>query len=110
MSLLDENTVDIISTDKQGRVVLTSADHLCWGNEEHLQLLQRKLNLYLAFVEGGEVYKKYPSARDRKFLFNVSCKFKPDEKGADFFQRAKEIIEAAGFEFRYEVFAASYDN
>ena len=110
MSVLDPDTIDIISTDKQGRVVLTIADHLSWNDQEHLQVLQKKLNAYLAFIESREVYQKYPDAKGRPILLKVSCTFQPNGEGMDFFTKVKEIIEKAGFEFQFTVFAASYDN
>lgn len=110
MSVLEPDTIDIISTDRQGRVVLTVTDHLRWDDEKHLAILQKKLNAYLAFAESGEIYEKYPDARGRKFLFRVSCKFRPDAAGLDFLAGVKEIVEKAGFEFQYDVFATSYDN
>ena len=110
MSILDPRTIDIISTDKQGRVVLTITDHLAWDDDTHLEILQKKLNLYLAFVESGEVYEQYPDSKGKEFIFKVSCKFKPDAVGRDFLGKAGQIIEGAGFQFQYDVFAASYDN
>jgi hypothetical protein len=110
MSVLESKTIDIISTDKQGRVVLTVTDHLSWEDENHLHILQKKLNAYLAFVESGEVYEKYADAKGRAFLFKVSCKFRPNAEGLDFLTKAKEIIERAGFQFQHDVSAPSYDN
>ena len=99
-----------MSVDPAGRAVLTITDHLPWDYENHLQVLQEKLNKYLAFVESGEVYDKYPESKNREFLFKVSCKFAPDSQALDFFKKVKTIIERAGFEFQQTVFAASYEN
>ncbi len=42
------NTIDFISIDKDGNVVLTVSDHLEWDvQNEHLVTLQNKLNVYL---------------------------------------------------------------
>ncbi len=110
MSVLEPDTIDIISTDKKGRVVLTVTDHLPWDEESHLLILQKKLNMYLAFVESGEVYEKYPDAKGRQILFKVNCKFQPGAEGLDFLAKVRSIIEKAGFQFHHTVFAASYDN
>lgn len=63
MSVENPNVIDIIHTDKDGgHVTLTVTDHLEWGDGEHLLKLQDKLNKYLAFVESGEIFEKYPGA------------------------------------------------
>lgn len=96
----------MIGTDPEtGEVVLSITDHLQWGSNEHLFLLQEKLNTYLAFIEGGEMLDAYPSATDRPVRIDVVCKFRPDGAAESFLHRAREIIEEAGLSFRYEVFA-----
>jgi hypothetical protein len=110
VSIDDSQIIDIISTAADGKVVLTLTDHLPWGDNNHIEKLQKKLNVYLAFVESGEVYGKYPDARERQFLFKISCKFQPDTEGLAFLHQAKLIIENAGFEFRHEVSPVSYNN
>ena len=104
--------VDVISTDQQtGQVILTVTDHLDWSDSsEHQNMLQKKLNAYLAFVESGEILGRYPDAKDRPLVIKVVFKFKPDQEGKSFLARAKEVIESAGFQLQYEVFAESYDN
>jgi len=110
MSITDTKTVDIVSTNKDGLVVLTITDHLEWGDGEHLFTLQEKLNTYLAFAESGELIDKYPNAKGRNLLINVCCKFPPDKLGVEFLAKVKHIVESAGFAFQYELFAVSYHN
>ncbi|WP_370590617.1 DUF6572 domain-containing protein, partial [Xylophilus sp. ASV27] len=53
-----ENTtiVDAVGTDKEtDEVRLSIFDHLPWDTE-HLRLLQDKINVYLGFIESGEIY------------------------------------------------------
>jgi hypothetical protein len=106
------DVVDVISTDrKTGHVILTISDHLDWSDSTHHQgILQAKFNKYLAFVEAGELLEKYPDAKGRPVAFKVVFKFRPDRQGWQFLARAKDVIEAAGFSLRHEVFAESYDN
>lgn len=112
MSVDQVGVVDVISTDQQtGQIVLTVSDHLDWSDStEHQNMLQKKLNAYLAFVESGEILVRYPQAKDRPVAFKVVFKFRPDQEAEGFLARAKEVVESAGFQFRYEVFAESYDN
>lgn len=112
MSVEQTDVVDIISTDKTtNHVILTISDHLDWSNSfEHQTILQAKFNKYLAFVESGEILTRYPDAKGRPVAFKVVFKHRPDPSGWLFLARAKEVIEAAGFSLRHEVFAESYDN
>jgi len=91
-----------------GHVVLTISDHLDWSDSNaHQTILQKKLNVYLAFVESGEILHRCPDARDRPVVFNVVFQVSPDEAGRAFLARAREVIESAGFSLRDEVFTGA---
>jgi len=47
MSIEDQDSVDVIGVNESGIVVLTISDHLKW-DDDHLYLLQEKINTYLA--------------------------------------------------------------
>jgi hypothetical protein len=70
----------VISVDQEtGQVTLTVSDHLDWSDStEHQNILQKKLNAFLAFVESGEILGRYPAAEDRLLVFKVVFKFRPD--------------------------------
>jgi hypothetical protein len=106
------DVVDIVSLDPEsGHVVLTVSDHLDWCDSvKHQQILQRKLNRYLAFVEGGEIFGSYPEAVGRPVRFDIVFKYKPDRDGRLFLRRAREVIESAGFALGSQIFAESWDN
>ena len=112
MSVEDLNVVDITNIDKRtGNVVLSITDHLDWSDTVRHQIaLQKKLNAYLAFVESGELLQRFPDARGRSVILNIVFKFKPDAEGLQFLERAKRVVESAGCEMAYELFAESYDN
>jgi hypothetical protein len=112
VSVNQYDVVDVVSIDpKTGTVILTISDHLDWSNTvEHQTILQTKFNKYLAFVESGEILTRYPDAKGRSVAFKVVFKYRPDQDGWQFLAKAKDVIEAAGFSLRHEVFAESYDN
>jgi hypothetical protein len=92
-------------------VVLTVSDHLEWlDSRAHQEALQTKLNRYLAFIESGEMLDRYPDAKGRSVLIRVVMKFAPDASGREFLSRAEKVVAAAGFGFRHDIFAESYDN
>ncbi len=103
MSVDNSQVVDAIGTEKDDTVVtLTITDHLEWGNVEHLLKLQNKLNKYLAFIESGEIYDAYPSAKGKKIQISVVCKYDPDNEGFALLEQCKKQIEKAGFHLRFE--------
>lgn len=103
MSIDQTRTVDAIGIEKgSGAVVLTISDHLPWDEQpEHLLLLQEKLNTYLAFVEGGEIYSVYPDAKGRSLLIDLVCKHPPTAYGVEFLNKISPIVAQAGVLFRY---------
>lgn len=99
MSVEDAKIIDIIGTDPKGIVILTISDHLEWDEEmKHLLLLQNKINDYLAFIESGQIYSDYPSAKGKNISINIVAKFIPDASGEKFLRLARETIQAAGFD------------
>ena len=111
MSVDQFDVVDITSISENGEVVLTISDHFDWHDTiRHQATLQKKLNAYLTFVESGEILRRYPDAKERSVVFEVVFRFKPDEGGRLFLERAQQVIESAGLDLRYRLFAESYNN
>jgi len=74
-----------------------------WNNNEHILILQDKINAYLRFIESGDIYQQYPEARDRNIMVEVVVKYDPDSNGKIFLDRVKEILNEAGYEFRFRI-------
>ena len=105
MSIEQTDLIDIISIDRlTGEAILTMSDHLDWSDSAtHLLLLQNKLNRYLAFVESGEIFQSYPKAQNRPIVFTIVFKFRPNEEGRAFLDKARPIVESAGITFQEKV-------
>lgn len=106
MTILDANVVDIVGIDQSKKVAhLAISDHLQWSDslDEHLLLLQEKINAYLRFIEGGDFYEAYPSARDCKCTIELVAKYPLTKPALDFFNRAKSIVQGAGCDLVYRV-------
>jgi hypothetical protein len=57
MSVENNEVIDVVSVDKQGNAILTISDHLEWSEDnEHLLILQTKINTYLGSIESGELF------------------------------------------------------
>jgi hypothetical protein len=107
MTIEQAKTVDILSIDPTtNKVVLTISDHLTWdAGNNHLMLLQEKLNNYLAFIESDELLQTYPEAKGRAIVIDVACQHPVDSIGKAFFGQAASIVRCAGLELTYRVSA-----
>lgn len=105
MSVDQTNTIDAIGIDKSsGRVILTISDHLEWRNNEHLLLLQDKMNTYLRFVESGEILDTYPDSKGKNITISIVCRYAPDSQAVDFLNKVARVIETSGIELDHRVF------
>jgi hypothetical protein len=101
MSVEQRKVVDAAGISKRdGRAILTISDHLPWlTDNEHLLILQAKINDYLGFLESGEIYDSFPQAHGRKIEIRVVCKYSPVGDAVTFLQLAAETVRTAGFHF-----------
>jgi hypothetical protein len=96
--------IDFVTLDSFGKFVLTISDPLPWQDvNAHLLALQEKINTYLVFIEGGEMLKRFPVAKERPVLIYVALKYTAPEQADWFFRRAAKAIETAGFRFGFGV-------
>jgi len=102
MSVDQKDVVDFISTSPDGNVVLSIADHL-FGDEknEHLLVLQDKLNSYIGFIERGEIFESYPAAKNSSLVIEVCLKYEPNETGLSFLNKCQETILNTGIGFQW---------
>lgn len=109
MSVENKNIIDVVSIDKNDNAVLTISDHLEWDKEnEHLLILQDKINVYLGAIESGELYEKYPNAKHKHIIISLASLHAPNEDGKIFLERVKETLEQAGYGFKFRQY--SMDN
>ena len=105
MSIEQRSVVDAVGiSNHDGHAILTIADHLPWlSDNEHLLILQDKINDYLAFLESGEIYDAYPQAHGREIEIQVICKYPPAGDGVRFLELARETVRKAGFHFSVHI-------
>ena len=103
MTIEQLDKLDIIGTD-DSNIELVISDHLKWDNKnEKLLLLQDKLNLYLSFIESGEIYEHYPKAVGLPVKISIVSKYQPNSEAVKFLSLAAKTIKDAGFELSHEV-------
>lgn len=102
MSVENLKVIDFVSIDLNGNVVLTISDHLEWNeSNEHLLVLQDKINAYLSAIESGDLYKQYSDAKGRNIVINLVVKHVPNKDGMIFIKRIKEAVTSAGYSFTF---------
>jgi hypothetical protein len=103
MSVENPNVIDIISIDQDGNALFTISDHLEWGeNNEHLLILQDKVNYYLAAMESDDLYVQYPEARDKHFILRIIFLHHPNEDALFFLEKVREILAENGYGFQFK--------
>lgn len=97
MTVLDTNVVDIVGVTEDA-VTLVISDHLEWKDKDnqHMYDLQEKVNTYLRFYEGGELYEHYPNAKGKKVQFEVAFKYEPNHDAKWFLKKLEEVLLGAG--------------
>ncbi|KAA0253980.1 hypothetical protein FBQ97_16210 [Acidobacteria bacterium ACD] len=105
MSVEQLDVVDAVGVDVlSGEVILTVSDHLGWeAEEEHIALLREKLNLYLRFVESGELVESYPAAAGRRVVVDVVGREQPSSAGRVFLENASRTVTDANITLRFRV-------
>jgi hypothetical protein len=102
MSIEQINIIDFLSINADA-VVLTISDHLDWDSEnKHLLLLQQKINSYLAFIESGEILKKYPDSEGRRPVISIKVMHAPNKEALTFFADVDKAVSGIGIGFKYE--------
>jgi hypothetical protein len=106
MSIEQSDTIDFVNIDKtSGNVLLTISDHLDWDESEdqHLVLLQSKLNAYLRFIEGGELHQKFPETSERAIIIQVVGKFPMSKQAGIFFETVRAAIDGTGLKLQFRL-------
>jgi hypothetical protein len=106
MAVSNPDVIDAIGIEHgTGIIVLTIANDLDWdGDESHLMILQNKINRYMGFIESGELLEHYPTAVDKPIRIDVVCRFQPSEEAIIFLDRARNVVEEAGWLFSWSVY------
>lgn len=102
MAVDNKNVIDAISTNPEGKVVLTISDHLPWDIENnHLAILQDKINSYLDVLENGQIYESYPDAKNKNFVIQLVMKYTPNKDARKFLDIISDFLDKNGYSFNY---------
>jgi hypothetical protein len=100
MSIDQTDKIDFMWKDEQtGRVMLSISDHLDWkkrDEEEHLLLLQDKLNTYLYFIESGQLLEAKPEYKGLPVTIHVRAKYRLSKVAEKFYKAVEKGVSEAG--------------
>lgn len=103
MSIVDEKMIDgLAQVEKTGDLVVLIVDHLSWIVPHHFMLLEKKINTALAFVQSGEIFKKYPDAKQKfedkqiNIIFQIVLKYPPTQKADENFKLIYNLLQSVG--------------
>jgi hypothetical protein len=105
MTVQNSKLVDAIGVDNMtGFVTLFIIDDLDWENEEeHLLLIQEKLNVYFHFIESGEVYNAYSQAANKEIEIKIHMKYQFPDSSIYFFEQVRQLVVDSGYHFNYKI-------
>jgi hypothetical protein len=105
MPVDDLSVIDFIAISAtKDDAILVISDHLEWDEKnEHLLILQSKINAYMEGIENGSLYDAYPDAKGRNIVIEISAKYEPNETARVFLARTKEVLNAAGYGLSFSV-------
>jgi hypothetical protein len=74
--------IDLISVDeKTDRVILSMIETRAWGDRGgNIRDLHEKLNTYLNYVIGGQIWSDYPPMRGKRVAFRLHAAFPLTDK------------------------------
>jgi hypothetical protein len=105
--MIDETkVVDLVGiSDEDNYAIMIIIDHFDWGEHDdwHLNLLQDKLNYYLAVLESGEFYEKFPKTKTYKIIIEVTGTYPLNKDAEEFYEKAKRAINGFGFELIFRI-------
>lgn len=82
MSICEFDVVDGAGVQNDS-LILMITDHLDWisiDEETHMNMLVKKINAYLDFIEGRQYQKTYPNIAFKRFIIDVRCKYEVPAK------------------------------
>ena len=96
---------DSIGVDNNtGVCTLAIIDSLDWKKEEdHLILLQEKMNTYLRFIESGEIYLVYEPANGKELEIKIYFAHVLPSSCQEFIQYISSILSESGIQLAYQV-------
>lgn len=107
MTILETQKIDIVSI-RDGKCFLIISNHLVWDEKNTvLEPLQDKVNLYLEYIESGQLYQDFPHAKDCEIVIRTVCQYSPSAEGLKFEQIMNGLLtQQFNVKFELHIFQA----
>lgn len=103
MSVEQIDKIDFISKTDEEKVELTISDHLEWDEENnHILVLQNKINAYLDYIQNGQILEVYPNLKNKDIIISLMMKYNPNEKALAFLNHCDEFMETLDLAFKWK--------
>lgn len=105
MSVIETDKIDGMGKSKENaELILLITDHLDWENEqEHLVILQNKINSYLGFIESKQYAEVYPTDNFENCVIEIHFKNGMPENCFKFLDVVANQVEEFNIKIRAEV-------
>lgn len=94
---------------EQDAIMLLLCDHLPWEGEkapkvvDHLLLLQKKLNMYISFLESGQYKEKYPTLEPKMAVIDIRFQYEIPESCQKFLQTVQDEVGELGIKIEVHI-------
>lgn len=110
MAIDNIKVIDGMGTNKeQDAIMLLLFDHLPWEGDkapkvvDHLLLLQKKINAYVAFLESGQYKEKYPALESKMTVIDIRFQYEIPETCEQFLKTVQDQVEELGIKIEVHV-------
>jgi hypothetical protein len=107
MTIEQADVIDTIALNEaKGQAVLIISDHLPWDIDEddHLLMLQTKINSYVDAIESGELFRKRPRTIGKHLAIQIAAKYSLSANGQKLVDAIKAHLLAFGLELRVQLY------
>ncbi len=96
----DTEVIDLVTFDKKSNtLILVMIETRDWDSSSSMYSeLQDKLSNYIAYVESGQLFEKYPDYKKSKIAIHLDHKFEMSKFAKSVFLRMEAILSEYGIE------------
>lgn len=103
MSVSELDKIDFTLKSDDGSITLVISDHLDWSEvDEHLHQLQEKINVYIGFIEGGELHRQFPEAKGKVVKIAVYGLHDLVPEAYQFYEHVASILQGIGADISFK--------
>lgn len=105
MSITEFDKIDGMGVEKNGTLVFLMTDALTWDKFEktHIEMIIKKLNQYIRFIQTGGYKSYYPDEEFKNFRIELKFKYACTAAAQHSLKAIAEKMQTINIQFVYEV-------